>query len=385
MKVLMQNRRDHFNQSGGDVIQIEKTKKYLEEIFNVEVDISTSFNLDLSEYDIVHLFNITRVHETIEFMKNAQLQGKPVVITPIFHDLEAIYKYEKYGRRGVGKYINKIVKNQTCREFIKNMIKALISKDFNQIIPVFKQLLYGYEKQQKFVIENSDYIFPIAKSEIDNIIRQLKVDKKLNYLITPNGLDINVERSSLNSEKIFDKYDLSKRKYVISVGRIEPRKNQLNLIKALEETEIGVIFVGAKNEKHKKYCSEFLDKIDNDKFIYLGRVNHDTMMSLYNKVELSVLPSWFEVTSLVDLEAYLSGLKIVTTKYSYINDFLGDNVSYCSPEEINSIRDCIIYQLNKGELNKANIKEDIEKYTWENTAKLVYDGYKEVLNNCKKE
>ncbi len=385
MKILMQNRRDHFKQNGGDVIQIENTKKSLEKLFDVEVDISTSFDVNLEKYDIVHLFNITRVHENVKFMNNAIAQCKPVVLTPIFHDLDAIYKYEENGRYGFIKYINKLLRNQTHREFIKNIAKAIRNSDFEQMGCIFSQLKQGYEKQQKYVVENADFIFPIAESEMVNIKKQLKIEKDKNFIVTPNGIDFNLSYETIDLSVYLKNIDFSKRRYVISVGRIEPRKNQLGVIRALKDTEIGVIFVGDLNKKHKKYCKEFLKNIDSDKYIYLGKVEHNIIMNLYKQVNVSVLPSWFEVTSLVDLEAYLSGLKVVSTKYSYIGDFLGNNIRYCDPADVNSIRESILSELNSpNHYNIRNLEEKISKYNWDYTAEKVYEGYKLVLSNFNK-
>lgn len=57
MKVLFQTRTNLYSSPGGDLIQIQKTKQFLEKL-GVIVDISLEFEPDLSEYDIVHIFNL---------------------------------------------------------------------------------------------------------------------------------------------------------------------------------------------------------------------------------------------------------------------------------------------------------------------------------------
>lgn len=386
MRILFQNRRDHNLVRGGDTIQIESTKNALEKKYNIKVDISTELNPNLENYDIVHLFNITRVHETYQQLINAKKQNVLVVVTPIYHDLEAIYNYEKYGRNGIVKVLNTLINNQTHREFLKNIAKIIKQKDFKQTSSVIKQLFMGYENQQKYVIENSDFIFPLAPSEIKKMEKQLRINKELKFEITPNGIEsdslyYSKDRQIIDTIQKYNLNNIDLKKYVICVGRIEPRKNQIALIKALESTDIGVIFVGGINTKLISYYKEFIKLIDNNKYIYLGKVNHDEMMDLYNIVNTSVLPSWFEVTSLVDLEAAINGLNIVTTKYSYMYDYFGENAIYCDPKSLESIRESVKLAINKSE-NTNNVvisNSKLQEYTWENVADILYNSYLNIL------
>lgn len=386
MKVLFQNRRDHNLVPGGDTIQIEKTKLALEKKYDIKIDISTEINANLENYDIVHLFNVTRVHETYEQLKNAKKQNVPVVITPIYHDIEAIYNYERYGRTGVVKFLNTIIKSQTKREFIKNFAKLIKQRDLKQLKPTINQLIVGYENQQKYVIENSDWVFPIAYSEMDRMKTQLDIDQEINFTVAPNGIEINNYNTQKDYEinNLLKKYNLEGIKldnYILCIGRIEPRKNQISLIKALEDTGIGVIFIGGINTKLKSYYNEFIKLIDNKKYIYLGKLKHDEVISIYKLMDVSVLPSWFEVTSLVDLEAATNGLKIVTTKYSYMHDFLGEEAIYCNPNDLNSIKNSILKAKNSKNNSeyRKKLMNMIKEYTWENTSDKIYDVYARIL------
>lgn len=63
MKVLMQTRQNVFDLAGGDTTQLVKTKEALESK-GIDVDLSLDLRPDVSGYDVVHLFNLTRVQET---------------------------------------------------------------------------------------------------------------------------------------------------------------------------------------------------------------------------------------------------------------------------------------------------------------------------------
>ena len=87
MKVMMQIRKDIEAYPGGDFLQLLKTREYLHKL-GVKVDISHSYKEKLKGYDIVHLFNVTRITDTYLFFHNARNQGRRIVISPIYHSLQ---------------------------------------------------------------------------------------------------------------------------------------------------------------------------------------------------------------------------------------------------------------------------------------------------------
>ncbi|MED3964051.1 glycosyltransferase [Niallia taxi] len=372
LRILMQNRRDAFTVSGGDTIQMLKTKEALERNFEVSIDISTELEPDLSNYDIVHLFNVTRVHETYIQLKNAKKQNKPAVVSPIYHSINAIKSYEEHGRVGLFKYLNKLIPNPTYVEALKNLYRSI--KDKKQFLPMIKQLKVGYYEQQKYVLEHADLLYTIAEEEFKCIKKELNVTHS-RYKVVPNGFDAEIIEEAKADEKVLDFLD--NQEFILCVARIENRKNQLGLMEALKDTDYKVVFVGARNPKQKEYFNKFSKLIDNKQFFYLGKVDHDKIMNLFSKAKVHVLPSWFEVVPLVDIEAALSGCSIVTSQNSYINEYLTDSAYYCDPLDSNSIIENINLAYNS-ELQKSDLFEKIKKYKWDYVVENCYQGYKEL-------
>lgn len=100
MKVLMQIRSNAFTCSGGDTVQMQKTKDALQAM-GCDVDLSLELRPDLSRYDVVHLFNITRVQETFIQIQNAVEQKKPVVLSTIYWPFDDFEKKANIGIRSV--------------------------------------------------------------------------------------------------------------------------------------------------------------------------------------------------------------------------------------------------------------------------------------------
>ena len=83
---------------------------------------------------------------------------------------------------------------------------------------------------QKYVVDNVDYFLPNSEMEMDEFCKSFGVEKD-RYKVIPNAIDADIARKQDEVEipKEFEKY----RNAIICVGRIEPRKNQLSLVKAL--------------------------------------------------------------------------------------------------------------------------------------------------------
>ena len=83
MRVLLQSRVTLFSGPGGDTVQIIKTAEALRGL-GVDCEISTELQPDLSRWDIVHLFNLTRPQEVYLQASNAVRWGKPLALSTIY-------------------------------------------------------------------------------------------------------------------------------------------------------------------------------------------------------------------------------------------------------------------------------------------------------------
>lgn len=76
MKVLMLGRIGILESGGGDKVQIENTAEELRKL-GVEVDVRDNLNMDVSRYDIVHVFQLDWTAEPYFYAKKAKSYNKP--------------------------------------------------------------------------------------------------------------------------------------------------------------------------------------------------------------------------------------------------------------------------------------------------------------------
>jgi glycosyltransferase involved in cell wall biosynthesis len=168
--------------------------------------------------------------------------------------------------------------------------------------------------------------------------------------------------------------------FILSVGRIEPRKNQLNLIRALKGTGLQLVFIGDYVPDYKKYYEVCRDEADkNTKF--LGHINHnDTLLaSAYAACSIFVLQGWFETPGLAALEAGFAGARLAVTKDGSTREYFKDYAAYFHPGSPRNIREVVIKVLNNKKSDDCR-RYIMKNFLWSNAADEYIKIYKRLLS-----
>lgn len=361
----MQARKNLFELKGGDTIQILKTKEYLEKK-GIEVDLKVDLELDVSEYDIIHLFNLTRVQETYFQVTNAKKYNKPIVLSTIYWETE---EFEKNGQIGIRKLVNNMLsinKIESIKAAFKYFFKGEKDEGTKYLIK------NNFTDIQREILKSVDWFLPNSQLEMACIEKNLNF-KTDNYTVVPNAIDQNLNLKAF-SEK-YDKYS----GYVLCVGRIETRKNQLNLLRALIGTNYKVLLVGEISPGHRKYGAKVMKLVnENDNFEYIESIKNEELYNLYAKCKVHVLASWFETPGLVSLEAASQGCNIVVTDRGTTKDYFKNYVFYCQPNELVSIKNAVDKAYNSKQ-NDELISFIKKNYVWDKAANETIKGYKNLI------
>jgi glycosyltransferase involved in cell wall biosynthesis len=126
-------------------------------------------------------------------------------------------------------------------------------------------------------------------------------------------------------------------RFILNVGNIEPRKNQLALIRAMKSfPELKLVLIGHQRDPdYAKAC--FAE--GGDQLIYAGTLAHDSpvLRSAYAACEAFVLPSTLETPGLAALEAHAAGARIAVTKVGSTEEYFARHVAYLDPSDVGSI------------------------------------------------
>ena len=226
-------------------------------------------------------------------------------------------------------------------------------------------------------LQMSDVVLVQTNVEARDLLDTYGVDFKWRKVV--NG----VGEQFINSQDFKNPFDFEN--YIISVGRIEPRKNHLSLIKAVEQLrketgkDLQLVLIGRTGGyKHMEYNYHFKKAVAANPWIHhIQYVPYTDMPSYYKFAKVCVSASWFESTGLTSLEALYVGTNAVAAG-DCAREYLGDLATYCEPDDINSIASAIKIELAR---SRPLIDESIKvAYTWKKAAEQTLDVYKSLLN-----
>ena len=359
IKVALIARSTLFSSKGGDTIQILETAKFLTNLgITAEIKL-TDEKIDYAAYDLLHFFNITRPADILYHIKRSK---KPIVISPIFIDYS---EYDKYHRKGIiGRFFRWLSPDSI--EYIKTLARWIKRKD-KLISPSY--IFKGQPASIKKILNHASMLLPNSNSEYE------RIKNKYGYTgrnrIIPNGIDPGL----FHFNPAIKKDD----NMVICVARIEGIKNQLNLIKALNNTKFRLLIIGSPATNQYNYYKE-CRKIAADNITFIEHVPQQELLQYYSKAKVHVLPSWFETTGLSSLEAAIMGCNVVISNRGDSKEYFEDMACYCDPGSPESIY-AAIEKASLQNYKEALRKKIVEKYTWQRAALATASSYKEVSDN----
>ena len=251
-----------------------------------------------------------------------------------------------------------------------------IWKYIDPLIPV-----YTTYRLNRRLLHMADVLLPNSEAESDYIIESFGV-KKSKIKVIPNAADI---RYADSSPKMFiHKYHL--KDFVLCVGKIEPRKNQLNLVKALNNTNIKLVLIGDPIPQCMDYYYTVMEYIQKNKnMLYINSLQYDSdlLASAYSASKVHVLLGKNETPGIVNLEAGLAGANLVVAECPPPREYLGDFANYCDANSLVDIRNTIMNAMEKPKSYKA--KEFIlKKYTWQIVARKTLNVYNSLFATYEK-
>lgn len=226
----------------------------------------------------------------------------------------------------------------------------------------------------KRVTKESTVIFSDSQATKDDVVNLLSVEETRVHVNYP-ALDFVLPANETISNTI-KKYNINK-PFILTVGKLEPRKNLPRLIEAfqsIDHQDTELFIVGEKGwGAHPK---------SNDKNIrFLGYVSDDELAALYTLCVFFIYPSIWEGFGYPIIEAMNAGSAVATSNSSSLKEIGGKNALLFDPHEVPDIAQAMTKLLTDVDYrNKlaAKGKEYSKEYTW----KRYYDTLVTTLQNA---
>ena len=170
--------------------------------------------------------------------------------------------------------------------------------------------------------------------------------------------------------------------YLITVGRIEPRKNHVNLVRAyarLAEPRPPLLIVGQRDFEHDEAFAE-VEKLGLGKEItFLERVADAELPALVRHARVFVYPSWAEGFGMPVLEALASGVPVVTSNTTALVEVAAGAALAVSPDDPKAIADAIEQLLFDASLRRKLSAAGLEvaaRHRWDTSARNLLGAFR---------
>ncbi len=357
MKIALIARSTLFTAKGGDTVQLINMAASLGR-HGIKADIKLTHEpIAYPAYDLLHFYNIGRPADILCHIAKSRV---PFVISPNLVDYG---EYDKQHRRGsVGVLLSLVSVN--AGEYIKNIARWLLRKDR---LMSKSYLWRGHYGSIRYILKRASLVLPSSEAEYERMTAMYKITPPCH--IVPNGVDQLLFGAPSPVEK--------EKELVLCAARIEGIKNQVNLIKALNNTRYKVIIAGAPSPNQPGYYRH-CRKIAADNIFFADHLPQEELLSYYQRAKVHILPSWFETCGLSTLEAGMAGCNVVITGKGYAHEYFRDHAFYCDPASPASIRKAV--DRAAGQTVSGKLRKRIEElYTWPLTAATAANAYRKVL------
>lgn len=292
-----------FQSPGGGEVQLLRTASHLDSLgvpvrpFNPWVD-------RIDDARVLHLFGMSR--EGLELARLARTRRVPIALSPIcWFEPRALAALAPTAPRA---WLN---------------VSKWAARRLAPALPSWRREL----------LDLADAVLPNSMAEAEQLARLFAVDRR-KLCVVHNGVDPHFADGDPGPFRRL----VGPAPFVLYVGRVEPRKNILGLIRAMTGSGRRLVAVGDAVPAHEGYARHCRD-LGGDFTTWIPRLDPDDplLASAYAAARTLALPSWFETPGLVALEAALAGCPIVLTPYGCTREYFGEHVAYARPGSTASI------------------------------------------------
>jgi len=322
MKVLFATYPMAFHTPGGGEIQLLAYRKHLP-AHGVDVTLFDPWNPRFLDHDVVHFFSC--VGGSVHFCNFVKQLGLPLVVSS----------------------------------------SLWVTEETKHLYPIG-------EIHQQFLL--ADRVVANSEIECDTLARIFDLPRE-KFVSVLNG----VEQSFYEpvAPELFRRETGIDGRFVLNVGNIEPRKNQLALIRAMKSfPELKLVLIGHRRDpEYARTC--FAE--GGAQVVYAGTLAHDSpvLRSAYAACEAFVLPSTLETPGLAALEAHAAGARIAVTKVGSTEEYFAQHVAYLDPSDVDSIAAALRAALAQPRCGAHGPNGTVRDLTWQavlSPLKALYDS-----------
>lgn len=218
-----------------------------------------------------------------------------------------------------------------------------------------------------------------TKDELKSLVN---TDQK-NIVVVNHGFDqkFTEKKSEAEIAKTLEKYNI-KKPFLLSVGRLEEKKNTIGTIHAFEilkrsyhHDDLQLILIGKSGYGGEKVDEAIRSSKFSQDIIHPGYVEQRDIPAIFQAAEMFVFPTLYEGFGIPVLEAFASGVGVITSKNTSTAEIAGEAAVLVDPEDVKSIVDAMEILMTDLELKQKIIekgKARLKDFSWKNCAQETW-------------
>lgn len=296
----------------------------------LDIDLYTMYDckIDVDKYKNTKIIQIKinvieKLFQKIVNFKNRILKKKPIY-NILYNKAVKLVTSKKYDKIIIenNMFVYDLIKDKVSAELIYHM-----HNDFNEWDKT--------EENYKKIVKTASKILVVSKY-IKNRVNNVEKTDKVQVLY--NAIDTDIYNTN-NVVDLRKEYNINNNDIVVGYcGRIVEEKGILELIKAIKKIKtnknIKLLIVGSqwydelKQDKYMLELQKEIKEIEN-KVIFTGYIKQENMPSIYNIIDILVIPSLCEEAfGCVAIEAMALGKPLIVAKSGGLPEIIKEEYGY---------------------------------------------------------
>lgn len=242
----------------------------------------------------------------------------------------------------------------------------------------------GFALRSKVLIRQSArksaLVFTVSEFSRREIVSRYEIAESRTTTIA-NGVDCARFHPGMDGDDAVRELGLEPGAYLLTVGRLEPRKNHAGLLRAysrLAGPRPRLAIVGQRDFGYQELF-ELIETLGIKNDVSLFESIDDALLpALYRHALAFVYPTWAEGFGMPVLEAMASGVPVLTSNMTALPEVAGDAAVYFDPSDTESIAGAIAAivadRARRMELVERGLKR-VEAFGWDGSARKLVDAY----------
>jgi glycosyltransferase involved in cell wall biosynthesis len=180
--------------------------------------------------------------------------------------------------------------------------------------------------------------------------------------------------------------------YVLAVGDLQPRKNQIGLIRAFArlaraypQLRHNLVLAGKGTWFASRVHEAARESGVADRIQFTGFVSDDDLQQLYNACDLFVFPSFYEGFGLPALEAMACGRAVACSNVTALPEVVDGAAilfdPYSTDEMVRAVADLLLDSDLRARMERLGSQRAVQ-FSWQKAADLALEVYREVAGSA---